>query len=588
MLYVLALFAALVAANQKTRKCLSTSLGGALQKGFEASNMMTKMSSLKTQMDACGVSQSFTAMVEYEKMYYAHRSMTTAGSLAKLMTEMKKEFGIPPQREFFLTYKAPTSLVPSNANWKFEVFNDDDLKRAVDFSMAYGFALKFQLEKIFDFRDPQMLMVSSKTTEDNRDTGVITGRTMKFTKKMDETTMRFFYVDNFGVRGTNKWCRWELMINGKSCTTYKAGNVGMSGSMLTIAGENDLVSATVAGYCDGLPATKAGETHLLTVVLTNSGAGTNCITGWQMGGAPRNGDYIPGQNYLLEAEEMLPGYQMVQFEQAIKQETLNVGRLGARQLTFEKQSKDTYMRVFWKDNIRKTSNNGCFCRWEVQFNNANCGNPAGGIAAHIHANAGDNDHFPKAIVGYCKLAKGTHTTSIYINRSHSWCDCHTGWGAAARGDNYVMEVREIGLSHERISWMQKYNLSDGRDYGYVNQRTLSFTKLDDNTSMRLLYSDNLRVYGTNRKCQWEIYIDDTHCASGKIAMSAHTTQNDNDYQPGMVVGYCHGLKKGGHSMRIYVNSNDGQRNHDCLTGGHWGTPNNFVLEAEEASPVENK
>jgi len=248
-------------------------------------------------------------------------------------------------------------------------------------------------------------------------------------------------------------------------------------------------------------------------------------------------------------------------------------------LTFDKMDDDSYVRISWVDNFRRA--NSGWCRFEIKVDDGNC--PGHGIAAHFHGHNPDNQHMPKQLVGYCKKAKGQHKIRIYVNRASA--DCHLGWGTKNGVDNYYIEVREMGITGERITWYQYYNRADGRDAGYVNYRNLDFTKLDDHTEMRFMWNDDARVHGSARRCKWEVRVDDKPCETGKIAFSMHTTGNDNDHQRNTLLGYCGGIKKGKHQMRIYVTSNQGHNNHDCYTGGYWGTPNNYVVEAEEADPT---
>merc|ERR1719419_1717026 len=96
-------------------------------------------------------------------------------------------------------------------------------------------------------------------------------RTMNFKKQSEDTNLRILYFDNLRV-ATAGWCRWELLVDGKSCPTPLAGTVH------TIANENDHHPGTVIGECGGV---SAGD-HVLTVALTsNMMSGIDCYTGWE-------------------------------------------------------------------------------------------------------------------------------------------------------------------------------------------------------------------------------------------------------------------------------------------------------------------
>ena len=55
---------------------------------------------------------------------------------------------------------------------------------------------------------------------DGRDSGYVNERAVTFTKKLDETYVRIFYMDNFRVHGHSAHARWSVMIcdaNGNGC-----------------------------------------------------------------------------------------------------------------------------------------------------------------------------------------------------------------------------------------------------------------------------------------------------------------------------------------------------------------------------------
>lgn len=96
--------------------------------------------------------------------------------------------------------------------------------------------------------------------------------THSFTKKSADSKLRILYYDNLRVVGSNKWCRWEVKVDGKSCPAPLAGSV------YTKAGDNDHYPATILGECLGVAAGK----HNVNVALTRS-SGADCHTGWTPG-----------------------------------------------------------------------------------------------------------------------------------------------------------------------------------------------------------------------------------------------------------------------------------------------------------------
>merc|ERR1711964_467767 len=93
-----------------------------------------------------------------------------------------------------------------------------------------------------------------------------------FTKKQAATTTRILYFDNLRTYGSEKWCRWEARVDGKSCAAPLAGSV------YTKVNDNDHYPATIVGECPNL---KAGK-HTITIAVTRS-SGADCHTGWTPG-----------------------------------------------------------------------------------------------------------------------------------------------------------------------------------------------------------------------------------------------------------------------------------------------------------------
>lgn len=571
-----ALLATIAFAQKKTTKenkqCLSTALGGALQKGFEACDLQTQLELLDAQLAACGAGKGFTVVVRNRGQYYPYSGNDKGSAFADVMAKSKKFFSVEDQ-DFFFSFKAPSTLVPTADNKNFEVFNDKDFEAAIDFSRAYHFPLILNYEIIHDFRDAQIHQVvgPSSVTLSTVQENTVPGRTFKFKKLQADTRMKFTYVDVGQVRGNNFMCNWEVRINGKSCPSG-----AISGSLSTGPGsDNDHTSIFVSGFCDDLP---VGE-HTMSIFVSRTSTAATCTTGWQKPELRNQNPRDEGAHYLLEAEELLPGYQNLQILQGAKYNTRNGGWVvdGTRRMDFEKLYDDSWVRIVWVDNFRRWAQG--WCRFELKVDNGNC--PGHGIAAHFHGHNPDNEGKPKQLVGYCKKNKGKHTLRVHINRHGA--SCALGYGKIGGADNYYMEVRELGITGERLTWVQRYNQQDGRDIGYVNYRYLDFVKLDDDTEMRFLWNDNARVYGNgNKACTWEIRVDSKPCVTGRLAFSQFAVGNDNDYQTHSLLGYCGNIKKGKHRMQIYVTYQAG--GHDCLTGGYWSTPNNYILEAEEADP----
>jgi hypothetical protein len=101
---------------------------------------------------------------------------------------------------------------------------------------------------------------------------------------------------------------------------------------------------------------------------------------------------------------------------------------------------------------------------------------------------------------------------------------------------------------------------------------MTFTKKKASAHTRILYFDNLRVYGSAKWCRWEAKVDGKSCAA-PLAGSIYTKAGDNDHYPATIVGECPNVKAGNHKITIAVTRSSGA---DCHTG--W-TPGPRVMHA---------
>ena len=107
---------------------------------------------------------------------------------------------------------------------------------------------------------------------DNGSDGTSSVLSTSFIKKSSSSSVRILYYDNLRVIGHGKWCRWEVKVDGKSCTAPLAGSVH------TLQSDNDHYPATIVGECLAVPAGK----HNVNVAITRNG-GADCYTGWTPG-----------------------------------------------------------------------------------------------------------------------------------------------------------------------------------------------------------------------------------------------------------------------------------------------------------------
>jgi len=119
---------------------------------------------------------------------------------------------------------------------------------------------------------------------------------------------------------------------------------------------------------------------------------------------------------------------------------------------------------------------------------------------------------------------------------------------------------------------------DGREGGYVNERDIDVTKLQDETLFRIFYQDNMRAHGHGTHGSWNVYICDENgngcdeCRDpGRLRYwrQSHHQHNwwVNDYSGGGLTGLCkrsgnRDIRKGKYKLRIHLS----QAYYDLYTG----------------------
>ncbi len=120
------------------------------------------------------------------------------------------------------------------------------------------------------------------------------------------------------------------------------------------------------------------------------------------------------------------------------------------------------------------------------------------------------------------------------------------------------------------------------DDGIVPNRTLTFNKSQQATSLRIEYTDNFGgmiqhpnpLYFSGIACNWEILIDGASCPGGVLLFTMQESGSFNVGQPHIlrsstVVGYCDSVSTGLHTLTVRVSRNPSYAN--CKTGynGRW-------------------
>merc|ERR1711934_514288 len=331
----------------------------------------------------------------------------------------------------------------------------------------------------------------------------------------------------------------------------------LAGSVYTYQHDNDHYPATIVGECPGV---SPGNHQVRIYLHRNSGA--DCYTGWSASGAR--------DAFFMEAEELNPNGQIAVAMRQVGADGRENGWANNRLLNFNKRSSGSQLRLTWASNLRVRSNNnrgGAWCNWELRIDGKSCSQPSK-IGVSMHSQVNDNDHIPVEVVGWCRnIGKGNHNLQVYVSRGSGNSDCYTGWAT----HDYMEAWEPTAAEQATMSYLQRVGTDNGSDQS-SNVLSLQFTKKKGNTHTRILYYDNLRVYGSNKWCRWEVKVDGKSCAA-PLAGSIYTKVNDNDHYPASIVGECPNVGAGSHKLTVAITRSSGA---DCHTG--W-TPGPRVMHA---------
>ena len=107
---------------------------------------------------------------------------------------------------------------------------------------------------------------------DGRDSGLVNGRVLQFTKTSKSSRLMITYNDNLRVLGNGKACRWMVKLDGGDC---KTGTIAEDFYVTGV--NNDHNPHVLLGYCDGVA---VGYHHLQVMVMQAPGySGSDCYTG---------------------------------------------------------------------------------------------------------------------------------------------------------------------------------------------------------------------------------------------------------------------------------------------------------------------
>lgn len=117
----------------------------------------------------------------------------------------------------------------------------------------------------------------------------------------------------------------------------------------------------------------------------------------------------------------------------------------------------------------------------------------------------------------------------------------------------------------------------------IDSRQMTFVKTQDETAVRVQYTDNLRTNsqdGTARACRWAIRFNSSPCPDGDIIGNVYASSSDraDSHETRTVAGYCPGLPAGTYTVQVFVSSVSSSLQPGCYTGWH---EQRWLLEAEE-------
>lgn len=151
------------------------------------------------------------------------------------------------------------------------------------------------------------------------------------------------------------------------------------------------------------------------------------------------------------------------------------------------------------------------------------------------------------------------------------------------GSNIHLAVDANGVIKKlALAYVTGNGPEDGTDVGFVAGRTLTFTKQEASTKIRISYTDNLRTYcpSAGKCCRWSFRIDGNNCPSQFLGYDFYCgVAGENQHVARTLVGYCGSLGAGSHTLQIYVDSCPSYSGSDCYTG--WQSTEAWLLEVEE-------
>jgi len=152
---------------------------------------------------------------------------------------------------------------------------------------------------------------------------------------------------------------------------------------------------------------------------------------------------------------------------------------------------------------------------------------------------------------------------------------------------------ELENSKSRVFYTTGHKYED-KDVGYIDERTLPFVKKEDNSKIKVTYTDTIRVHTNDGACGYQLHILDKwgQMVKDKKEFFLYTYVTDgtkqNHHRVSTLIGAFENLEAGEYQAKVYVTNEftdldgDYRSGADCFTG--YGT--HFLLQAEEIQKGE--
>jgi hypothetical protein len=123
-------------------------------------------------------------------------------------------------------------------------------------------------------------------------------------------------------------------------------------------------------------------------------------------------------------------------------------------------------------------------------------------------------------------------------------------GSAQVSGNVIVN----GVVIRKIARVHGLGPIDSTDNGPVTGRTLTFTKTQAATGIRISYVDDMRINSANGGCRWEIRFNGTSCATpGALIYDTYIGGAAiNHHRAVGVFGTCFGLAAGNYNIQVSV------------------------------------